>query len=194
MDSSYLTNPLVFLVQVIFGLYLLIVLLRFLLQLVRADFYNPVSQFIVKATAPLLKPFRSVIPGYGGLDLSSLALAWVVKFLELMLVLLISGKGLLFLYPALLAIPGLIELLLNIFLISILIIVILSWISPGGYNPAIGLLTNLTEPVLKPARKMIPSMGGLDLSPMVAMIALALLKMLLIPPLEHLAIVLSFQS
>jgi YggT family protein len=194
MDSSYLTNPLVFLVQVIFGLYLLIVLLRFLLQLVRADFYNPVSQFIVKATAPLLKPFRSVIPGYGGLDLSSLALAWVVKFLELMLVLLISGKGLLFLYPALLAIPGLIELLLNIFLFSILIIVILSWISPGGYNPAIGLLTNLTEPILKPARKMIPSMGGLDLSPMVAMIALALLKMLLIPPLEHLAIVLSFQS
>jgi len=191
MDNTYLTNPLVFLVQVIFGLYLLIVLLRFLLQLVRADFYNPVSQFIVKATAPVLKPFRSIIPGYGGLDLSSLVLAWVVKFVELVLVSAITGKAML-LYPALLAIPEILALVINIFLFSILIMVIISWISPGVYNPAIGLLYSLTDPVLKPARKIVPNMGGLDLSPMVAMIALVLLEMLLIPPLAHLAKTLSF--
>ena len=191
MDSSYLTNPLVFLVQVLFGLYLLIVLLRFLLQLVKADFYNPISQFIVKATAPVLKPFRSFIPGFWGLDLSSLALAWVVKFLELLLVSVITGKALL-LYPALLAIPEILALVINIFLFSILIIVIISWVAPGGYNPAISLLHSLTEPVLKPARKIVPNMGGLDLSPMVAMIALVLLEMLLIPPLVHLAKTLSF--
>ena len=191
MDSSYLTNPLVFLVQVVFGLYLLIVLLRFLLQLVRADFYNPISQFIVKATAPVLKPFRSFIPGYGGLDLSTLVLAWVVKFLELVLISVITGKAIL-LYPALLAIPEILALVINIFLFSILIMVIISWISPGGYNPAIGLLYSLTDPVLKPARKIVPNMGGLDLSPMVAMIVLVLLEMLLIPPLVQLAKMLSF--
>jgi YggT family protein len=191
MDSTYLTNPMVFLVQVLFGLYLLIVLLRFLLQLVRADFYNPISQFIVRATAPVLKPFRSFIPGYGGLDLSSLVLAWVVKFLELVIVSAITGKAML-LYPALLAIPEILALVINIFLFSILIIVIISWVSPGGYNPAVGLLHSLTDPVLRPARKIVPNMGGLDLSPMVAMIALALLEMLLIPPLVHLAKILSF--
>lgn len=187
MDSSYFTNPLVFLVQVLFGLYLLIVMLRFLLQVVRADFYNPVSQFIVKATAPLLNPLRAVIPGFAGLDFSSLILAWLVKSLELFLILLISGKGLMFLYPLVQAVPALLELVINIFLFSVLIMVILSWLSPGGYNPAVGLLSNLTEPVLKPARKILPPMGGLDLAPMLVMIGLVLLKMLLIPPLEHLA-------
>lgn len=187
MDSSYFTNPLVFLIQVLFGLYLLVVLLRFLLQIVRADFYNPISQFIVKATSPLLKPLRAVIPGYGGMDLSSLVLAWLVKSVEIFLTLVVSGKGIMLLYPMLMAIPGLLELTINIFLFSILIMVILSWISPGGYNPALGLLHSLTEPLLKPARKLIPPMGGLDLSPMVVMIGLVLLEMLLIPPLEHLA-------
>ncbi len=191
MDTTYFTNPLVFLVQVIFGLYLLIVLLRFLLQLVRADFYNPISQFIVKVTAPLLKPLRSVIPGFGGLDMSSLVLAWLVKFLELLVISAINGKALL-LYPALLAIPEILALFINIFLFSILIMVIISWISPGGYNPALGLLYSLTDPVLKPARKIVPDMGGLDLSPMVAMIVLVLLEMLLIPPLVHLAKILAF--
>jgi len=192
MDSSYFTNPLVFLIQVLFGLYLLVVLLRFLLQIVRADFYNPISQFIVKATSPLLKPLRSIIPGFGGLDLSSLMLAWLVKFVEIFLVLLVSGKGIMLIYPMLMAIPGLLELTINIFLFSILIMVILSWISPGGYNPAISLLHSLTEPLVKPARKLIPPMGGLDLSPMFVMIVLVLMKMLLIPPLEHLAQQLSF--
>ncbi|MGD2117083.1 MAG: YggT family protein [Chromatiales bacterium] len=192
MDSSYFTNPLVFLVQVLFELYLLVVMLRFLLQLVRADFYNPLSQFIVKATSPLLKPLRSVIPGFGGLDMSSLLLAWLIKSLELFLILLISGKGVVLIYPMLQAIPGLLELVLNIFLFSILIIVILSWIAPGSYNPAVSLLYSLTDPLLQPARRMLPPMGGLDLSPMAVMIVLVLAKMLLIPPLEAFAVGLAF--
>ena len=192
MGSNYFTDPLVFLIQVIFELYLLIVLLRFLLQVFKADFYNPLSQFIVKATSPVLKPLRRIIPGYSGLDFSSLFLAWIIKTLELFLILLISGKGPLLLYPMLAAIPGLVELTLNIFLFSILIVVILSWVSPGGYNPAISLLHSLTEPVMRPARRIVPSMGGLDLSPMLAMIAIVLIKMLLLPPLELLAQQLAF--
>jgi len=187
MDGNYFTNPLIFLVQVIFELYILIILLRFLLQIVHADFYNPLSQFIVKASSPVLKPLRRFIPGYAGLDVSCLFLVWFLKFVELLVIILISGKGLMLAYPLAQAIPELFELTINIFLFSIFILVILSWVSPGGHNPAISLIQSLTEPLMKPARNIIPPMGGLDLTPMIVMLGLVLLKMLLIPPLEHLA-------
>jgi YggT family protein len=188
MESSYFTNPLVFLVQVLFGLYAVIVMLRFLLQLVRADFYNPLSQFIVKATSPVLNPLRRIVPGVGGRDIASLVLAWLVIGLELLLVFLISGQGLQLLASLLLALPKLVELTINIFLFSILIQVILSWVNPGVHNPAVSVIHSLTEPVLAPARRWIPPMGGLDLSPMVVMIGLVLLEMLLIPPLKNLVL------
>lgn len=191
MDSTYLTNPLVFLVEVIFGLYLLIVLLRFLLQLVKADFYNPISQFIVKATSPALKPLRKLIPGFGGMDIASLVLAWIVATVKIFFIQLILGKSGIFLLALLLAIPTIVDLMLNIYLVAILIMVILSWVSPGGYNPAIGLLYSLTDPVMKPVRKMISPMGGLDLSPMIVMVIIVLVQMLLIPPLQHMAVVLA---
>ncbi|MBW9256600.1 MAG: YggT family protein [Candidatus Thiodiazotropha sp. (ex. Lucinisca nassula)] len=186
MGSSYLTNPLVFLVQTLFGLYILAILLRFLLQIVRADFYNPISQFLVKVTNPPLKLLRRVIPGFGGIDISSLILAWVLKAVELFIVIMIAGQSASLLGPLLLAIPELIELTINIFLFAVLIQVILSWVSPGNYNPAVSLLYSLTGPVMRPAQKLLPPVGGLDLSPMLVMIGLVLLKMLLIPPLQQL--------
>ncbi|MCG8489171.1 MAG: YggT family protein [Candidatus Thiodiazotropha sp.] len=185
MGSSYLTNPMVFLVQTLFGLYILAVLLRFLLQIVRADFYNPISQFLVKVTNPPLKILRRVIPGFGGIDLSSLILAWALKAVELFIVIMITGKSAGLLAPLLLAIPELAELTINIFLFAVLIQVILSWVSPGNYNPAVSLLYSLTGPVMRPAQKLLPPVGGLDLSPMLVMIGLVLLKMLLIPPLQQ---------
>jgi YggT family protein len=187
MDSNYLTDPLVFLIQVVFGLYTLVVMLRFLLQLVRADFYNPLSQFVVKVTSPVLRPLRKVVPGLGGLDVSSLLLAWLVKSVELLLIYLVSGFGLLVLQALVLAIPELLALTINIFLFGILILVILSWVSPVGHNPAVSLLSDLTGPIMDPVRRRMPPMGGLDLSPMVVMVGLILLKMLLVPPLESLA-------
>jgi YggT family protein len=186
MDSNYLTNPLVFLVQVIFGLYGVAVLLRFLFQLVHADFYNPLSQFIVRITKPLLNPLRRIIPGYRGWDFASLVLAWLVLALELGLVLALTGLGAQPVAALALAIPELVSLLLNIFIVALLIQVILSWISPGGYNPAVGLIYSLTQPLLGPVQRRMPDMGGLDLSPIVVMIGLYLLKMLLVPPLEGL--------
>lgn len=184
MDSSYLTNPLVFLIQTLFGLYILLVMLRFILQLVRADFYNPISQFLVKATTPLLRPLRRLIPGMGGIDLASVLLMWGLKTLELVLLLLVAGAGAAFFGPLLWAIPELINLLINVFLFAILIQVILSWINPGTYHPAANLLYSLTNPVLAPARRLIPPISGLDLSPMLVMVGLVLLKMLLVPPLQ----------
>lgn len=186
MGDGYLSNPLIFLVQVAFGFYALVAMLRFLLQMVRADFYNPLSQFIVKVTSPVLNPLRRVVPPIGNKDTASLVLAWLVLAVELLLVFLIAGQGLQPLAALLLAIPELVELTINIFLYSTLIMVVISWINPGGYNPAIGVLHSLTEPLLGPARRLIPPIGGLDLSPMVVMIGLVLLKMLLIPPLKGL--------
>lgn len=184
MGDGYLTEPAVFLVQVLFGLYATLVVLRFLLQLTRADFYNPVSQFIVKATRPVLNPLRRIIPGISGMDIASLVLAWLIITLQQLAILGIVGNGFRPAAAALLAIPGLISLIINIFLFAILIQVIVSWINPGSYNPVLGLIRSLTEPLLAPVRRRLPDMGGLDLSPMVVMIALVVLEMLLIPPIN----------
>lgn len=186
MGSSYLSNPLVFLIQVLFGAYTLVVMLRFLLQLLRADFYNPVSQFVVKLTTPALRPLRKLIPGVAGLDVASLVLMWLLKTLELSLIMMFGGMGSNLLGAFAWALPELVGLAINVFLFAILIQVILSWVNPGGYNPAANLINSLTAPLLRPAQRMIPPIGGLDLSPMVVMIGLTLLKMLLLPPLQML--------
>ncbi|MCB1802584.1 MAG: YggT family protein [Gammaproteobacteria bacterium] len=186
MGEGYLTTPAVFLIQVVFGLYATLVVLRFLLQMMRADFYNPVSQLIVKATKPLLNPLRRVIPGVGGMDVASLVLAWLVLTIEQLLILAVSGAGFALAAAALLAVPELLMLIINVFLFAILIQVIISWINPGSHNPAISLIHSLTEPLLAPVRRRLPSMGGIDLSPMVVMIGLVLLEMLLIPPVKAL--------
>ena len=184
MGSGYLSQPAVFLVQVIFGLYAILVLLRFLLQLTRADFYNPLSQFIVKATKPVLNPLRRIIPAVAGMDTASLILAWLVITLEQLAILAITGVGLQLLMAALLAIPELVSLTINIFLFAILIQVIISWINPGAHNPALSLIHSLTEPLLGPVRRRMPDMGGFDLSPLVVMVGLVILEMLLIPPIR----------
>jgi YggT family protein len=186
MDNSYLTNPIVFLIQVLFGLYTAVVVVRFLLQLTRADFYNPVSQLIVKLTSPVLNPLRRIVPGYGGVDFASVLLAWGLKSLELALILLVSGFSFQALGPLLWAWPELIGLVFTIFIVAILIRAILSWLGPQGYNPAEALLRSLTRPVLHPIQRVVPPVSGLDLSPMVAIIGLMLLKMLLLPPLQAL--------
>jgi len=186
MASTYLTNPLAFLVQTLFGVYIVLLLLRLLLQAVRADFYNPLSQFVVKLTDPPLRPLRRLIPGYGGIDWASLLLMWGLQAIELMLLLAIAGSGVHFFGPLLWAIPQLVSLVINVYLFAILIQVILSWVSPEQYHPAVIILYKLTAPLLAPARRMLPSISGIDLSPMLVMIALVLLEMLLIPPLNAL--------
>ncbi|EXJ16060.1 YggT family protein [Imhoffiella purpurea] len=186
MTNSYLLDPLVFLVQTLFGLYTAVVALRFLLQWVRADFYNPISQFVVKITSPVLRPLRRFIPGYGGLDLAALLLVWLLIAVEYGLIAMIAGLDRSPLGAFGWAIPGVVELFINIFLFSVLIRVILSWVNPDPYNPAVALLDRITDPVMRPAQRLIRPIGGIDLSPMLVMIGLVLLNMLLIPPLQWL--------
>jgi len=184
MTDAYFTNPLVFLVKTLFGLYIAVVVIRFLLQWVRADFYNPISQFIVKITSPVLRPLRKIIPGYAGIDLASLLLAWLLQAAELGILSLLLGLGRNPLWALTWAIPSLVGLVISIFLFAILIRVILSWVNPDPYNPAVDLLARLTDPILRPAQRLLPPIGGIDLSPMLAMIGLVLLEMLLLPPLQ----------
>ena len=190
---GYLSNAGVFLVQTLFGIYEVIILLRFLLQLVRADFYNPISQFIVKATNLPLRPLRRVIPGLAGIDMASLVLLLVVVILELLLLSVVANLPL----PTLpgmiaLAVVEVLKLIIYVLLFSVLVLALLSWISQGGYNPVANLLYQITAPVLRPARRLLPPMGGLDLSPMVVMIVLYLLILLLIHPLQDWAASLAY--
>jgi YggT family protein len=187
MQSNYLTNPIEFLINTLFSLYILAIMLRFLLALVRADFYNPVSQFLVKATNPVVIPLRRIIPSAGKIDASSLVLMLGLQLAALALIVLLRGSEVSFGSLLILALAELLGLLLNVYLFAILIQVILSWINPGTYNPAVALLYSLTEPVLGPFRRLIPPFSGIDLSPLVALIAIQLAKMLLLPPLYQLA-------
>lgn len=188
MDSSYFTNPLEFLINTLFGLYILAVMLRFLLQCVRADFYNPLSQVLVKVTNPALRPLRRVIPGFGGIDLAAVVLMLALQIANTALVLWLAGASL---RPAALivgSIAALLSLLINVYIVSVLIQAVLSWINPNPYNPVGAILYSLNEPLLEPVRRIIPPIAGLDLSPLVVIIALQLLKMLLIPLLFQLAV------
>jgi len=182
---GYLSNAGVFLIQTLFGIYEVIILLRFLLQLVRADFYNPISRFIVKATSLPLRPLRRIIPGVAGMDMASLVLLLVVIVVELLLLSMVANLPM----PALpgliaLALVELLKLLIYVFLFSVFVLAILSWVSPGGYNPVANLLYQVTAPLMRPARRLLPPMGGLDLSPMIVMIVLYLMILLVIHPLQ----------
>jgi len=186
MGGSYVGNAATFLIETLVGLYILIVMLRFLLQLARADFYNPVSQFIVKATQPPLAPLRRLIPGIAGLDLAAVVFMFVLKFAELWLITALLGMtpqtgGL-----AMLSVAELLGLAINVYLFSILIQVIISWVNPGMYNPVMGLLHSLNEPLLAPARRLIPPISGLDLSPIAVIIVLQLASMLAVAPIRDL--------
>ena len=176
-----LNTAAVYILQTIGSLYLLIVLLRFILQLVRADFYNPLSQFIVRATHPLLKPLRKVIPSLAGLDLASLALAIVVQLVLMALTLMLLGYGLDNPVQLLVwSIIGVTALFVKVFFFALIISVILSWVAQGSQNPTVALVNQICEPLLTPIRRILPNLGGLDLSPIVAFLILNLIDMLVI--------------
>ena len=187
MGGSNVGDATTFLIETLFGLYILVVMLRFLLQWVRADFYNPVSQFIVKVTQPPLAPLRRIIPGLAGLDLAALLFMFALKFVELWLVAGLHGMSPQIGGLAVLTIAELLALLINVFIFGILIQVILSWLNPGTYHPILGLLHSLNEPLLAPARRLIPPISGLDLSPIAVIIVLQLVTMIVVRAIRELA-------
>ena len=188
MDNQYFAASAVFLIQTVFGLYILAVLLRLLLQWVRADFYNPVSQFLVKLTNPPLRPLRRIIPGWGGIDFASVLLLLILQMLEMFLVNTALGRAQPVPGLAVGAVIALLDLLVTIYVFSIIIQAILSWIAPATYNPVVSLIHSITEPLLAPARRLIPPISGIDLSPLAVLVLLQLTRMLIIAPLADLSL------
>lgn len=197
MGSNYLTSPLTLIITTVFDLYVLLVLLRFMLQMFRANFYNPVSQFIVRATSTPLGLLRRVIPSVSGQDTAAIILCLVIIYAKFILLRLLDtgaiqiGSSLApigsvsYLGLMVYSIADLLSLFLTVFLIAIIIKVIISWISPGHYNPVIGLVDSLAAPILRPVKKIVPPFGGLDLSPLIATLGIIVAKMLIIPPLVY---------
>jgi YggT family protein len=171
-----MTPALIFILRTVVQLFLLVLLLRFWLPWLRADFRNPVAQGILRITSPIIVPLRRVIPPIGRLDTATIVIILAVQYLALFVIYSLIG-----IKPGVapLAITALIELIilsLNIFSFAILILIVLSWIAPGTYNPATAFVSMVAGPVLQPFRKRIPPLGGLDLSPMIAIILLQALK------------------
>jgi YggT family protein len=173
-------DALTFILSTLLDLYIITFVLRLILQWVRADFSNPLTQFILRITNPLVIPLRRMIPAAGSVDTATLLIVFALVLARQLILLNFACLG----EPAisqilLLTLLRLTSVVLLIYLFVILIYVLMSWISPGAYNPATSLLASIAEPVLKPLRRFIPSIGGLDLSPLFALIGIQALTMVL---------------
>ncbi len=188
------------LVTIAFDLYIMVVAVRFLMQVTRANYYNPLAQAVVKMTNPVLVPLRRIIPGFKGQDIAALVLCLLLIIAKMMVFKLLSlgqvtvaGYGI---NAAALALPtmailapiDLLNLFINVFLFAMIVIAVLSWISPGGQNPAAEVLSDISRPVTEPVRRWIKPIGGLDLSLLVALVLLQVLKIILIGNLMNIAI------
>jgi len=167
-----------YLLGFVFDALLMILVVRVWLQLVRADFYNPMSQFVVKVSNPLVLPFRRVIPGFGGIDLATLVLAYLIASLKFILIPLLNGGGVDIVSAMFLGLIYLVKQTGVLLFIIMLVMALMSWVVQG-YNPTQVIFHQLTDPVLKPIRRIIPSIGGLDLSILAAFLLLNVLNILL---------------
>ena len=191
MDMNYFTNPIELILNTVFSLYIGAVMLRFLLQWVRADFRNPISKFLIMITHPPLKILRKFIPPIGNIDTASIVLMMALQ--------LVATGGITFLQGAsfsvgsliLITFAQLIALLLNVLFYAVFARALLSWFQQGSFNDISMLLFSLTEPMLRVCRGMLPNFGGLDLSVIVAILGLQLAEMLILPPLYQLASLIS---
>lgn len=185
-----LSDALTFLVNTVFGLFVVALLLRFYLQWVRAPYRNPLSEFLQALTDFMVRPTRRLIPGLWGLDLASLALAWLFQFVEILVVLLIRSDamspaaGMVFAAAALMALVMLVKVSLYIVIVAVIAQVICSWFAPS--SPMMPLLNSMTRPFLRVFQRRIPPIGNLDLSPLILLVVIQLLLMLPVAYLEAL--------
>jgi YggT family protein len=187
MTPSYVTDPLIFIVDSLLSLYIVAVLLRFLLQWTGAEFYNPISQFLIKITHPPLKLLRRFIPAIGKIDTSSLVLLLSLQMVSDFTILILKGVTLGIGALTVLSLTQLVSLVINVFVFAVFARALLSWLEPGSFRSATSILQSLTDPLLDTCRRFIPELGGVDLSPLAALMLLQLAKMVILPPLHELA-------
>ncbi len=168
-----------FLIETLFQLYLAALMLRVLLEAFRADYYNPVCQALIKVTDPLVKPLSKILPRVGSVSLAGIAWLYILEVLLLVILAAIGGWAMGWSVLLLLAALRLLRMLLVLYLVLIIVGVILSWVGQGFRHPIVPLIYQLTEPVLAPIRRILPPLGGFDLSPLLAIIAIQFLIILL---------------
>lgn len=174
---STFTEISIYLIQALANAYLLIVLIRFLLQLCRANFYNPISQFIVRATAAPVAALGKVFPTFKNVNTATVVLAVAVQILAIQTSMLIyNGQFVPILALFIWSVLGMATMLLNIYFYGLLIIIVLSWVAPQSHHPAVALLSQLMEPAMAPFRRLLPALGGLDLSPILIFLILNVLR------------------
>ncbi len=168
-----------FIIQAVSSLFLFILLLRFWLPWFRADFRNPVAQAILKLTSPLIVPLRRILPSIGRIDTATVVVAFVVQSLTIVVRLFLFGASAPFLPIAVTALLMLCILSANLFIVIIIVAILLGWFAPGAYNPVTAMVTSIADTLLRPFRRLIPPLGGLDLSPIFPIILLGALTRLL---------------
>ena len=183
---NYLIEAGVLLIEVFFGLASGLFLFRVLLQLVGANFHNPICQFFYRATNPILIPLRKLLPPRGRIDFAGMLVALLIQTLKVLVLILLLGAGLTLPSLLLLGVVELLAQLLNIYFMLILARAILSFVGVDRRHPALPLLAQLTEPVLGPVRRLLPATGAFDLSPMLIILAILLARLLIIAPLTDL--------
>jgi len=162
------------------SLYVLALLLRLLLQVARADFYNPISQALVRVTNPLLRPLQRAMPRLAGIDLAALSLAVALQAAGLALIISLLNHPLPSVVTLLLwSLLGVAGMVLNLYFFAVLAAIVLSWVAPGSHHPAVLLLHQLVQPVMAPFRRLLPPLGGLDLSPILVFLAINVVQVLL---------------
>lgn len=172
-----------FLIDISFGIYIFLLMLRFLAQWARVDFTHPLAQFLYVATNPPLRPLRRFVPHWRGLELSALVLMLVLQLIKRTLLTLLIGMPLSLSGLLLMSVAELLQLLLYTFIFALIIQAVLSFVNPDPYNPLATFLHRITEPLLRPIRRRLPPVQQFDFSPMVAIIGLYLLMILLVEPL-----------
>lgn len=180
---NYFANAGAILVEVIVGLVVVLFALRVLLQVVRANFYNPICQFIYKATNPVLMPLRRVLKPVRNFDTAGAVIVFALECLKVWMLAALGGVALGVVATLVLGFAELLSFLIGLYFVLILARVILNWVGRDSYHPIVPLIAQLTQPLLGPLRRHLPQPGGFDFAPMVAMLALMLARALIVAPL-----------
>ena len=183
MRTDYASDTGIFLIDTVIGLYTLVVMLRFLFQLTGADFYNPISQTVVKLSNPPLVRLRRVVPSLPGIDTAAVVLLLILEMCRIAGINLLSGHSPAIVGLVLLSVGELLKLAIYIVIFSIFIRAMLSWFSGTGYTPVLRLMHTFTEPVLKIFRRLLPVTGGLDFSPIAVFIVFMVVLKIVVQPL-----------
>lgn len=179
-------NAGVFLIQTFFGIYFILIMVRFLMQVSRVDYYNPLCQGIIKITDPAIKPLRRILPTLRSIDFATLAVGFLVELIAIMLVMWLKFEEPFYPIYIAWAFVGMLSVILDIYFFALLIMVIVSWVAPYSTHPAMSLVNQLTEPLCTPARKLLPPMGGMDFSIILVFVAITVIdNFLVVAPLAR---------